>query len=59
MMDRNDKLHIACITYNINGRKTDCDQIYQMLDHWDIFKADLVVIGIQVCLAFINNYLSK
>uniref|UniRef100_A0A0M3I0D7 IPPc domain-containing protein n=2 Tax=Ascaris TaxID=6251 RepID=A0A0M3I0D7_ASCLU len=42
-----DNWRIACITYNINARRTESDQIYQLLDQEDVAKSDIAVVALQ------------
>lgn len=39
---------IACVTYNVNGKKSESDQMEQLLQFGNAETADIVVIGLQV-----------
>ncbi|VDK56851.1 unnamed protein product [Anisakis simplex] len=43
-----DTWRIVCITYNINARQTESDQIYQLLDQEDVGNSDVCAIALQV-----------
>lgn len=42
---------IICVTYNVNSRKPESDQIYQLLQKDDVKDAVIVAIGLQVCVS--------
>lgn len=54
-----DNWRIACITYNINARRTESDQIYQLLDQEDVAKSDIAVVALQVNEILLFNRNSK
>ncbi|MFH4976216.1 hypothetical protein AB6A40_002925 [Gnathostoma spinigerum] len=47
MLDESNTLRIACVTYNVNARETEIEQINSMLDENDVALTDIVVIGLQ------------
>lgn len=44
---------IVCVTYNVNSRKPESDQIHQLLQHDDVKDAVIVAVGLQVMFRFL------
>ncbi|KHN88615.1 Inositol polyphosphate 5-phosphatase [Toxocara canis] len=42
-----DSWHVVCITYNVNARRVESDQIYRMLDEENVAISDIAVIALQ------------
>lgn len=43
---------IVCVTYNVNSRKPESDQIHQLLPYDDAKNAVIVAVGLQVYISF-------